>query len=52
LPDPDDEPFLSVAAAAAAVLISGNLRHFPVRVRAEVTVLSPRAFVDGMRGGG
>lgn len=49
LPDPDDEPFLAAAAAAAAPLITGNLRHFPKRVRRGVEVLSPRAFVDRLR---
>jgi putative PIN family toxin of toxin-antitoxin system len=49
LPDPDDEPFLSVAAASASVLVTGNLRHFPVRVRGDVTVLSPRELVDRLR---
>jgi putative PIN family toxin of toxin-antitoxin system len=44
LPDPDDEPFLSVSAAAGAILITGNLRHFPARARGEVRVLSPREF--------
>lgn len=29
LPDPDDEPFLEVARAAGAILVTGNKRHFP-----------------------
>ena len=49
LPDPDDEPFLAVAAASASVLVTGNLRHFPVRVRGDVTVLSPRELMDRLK---
>jgi predicted nucleic acid-binding protein len=46
LPDPDDAPFLSVAAASASALVTGNLRRFPTRVRGDVVVLSPREFVE------
>ncbi|MDP6116974.1 MAG: putative toxin-antitoxin system toxin component, PIN family [Planctomycetota bacterium] len=47
LPDPDDEPFLEVACGTAAeCLVTGNLKHFPVRRRQGMTVLSPREFVD------
>jgi len=49
LPDPDDEPFLACAKAAAATLVTGNLRHFPKDRRAGVTVLSPRQFLDSLR---
>jgi uncharacterized protein len=49
LPDPDDEPFLAVAAALGCSLVTGNLRHFPAKARGGVTVLSPRQFVDGLR---
>jgi putative PIN family toxin of toxin-antitoxin system len=49
LPDRDDEPFLAVAAASASVLVTGNLRHFPLRVRGDGTVLSPRELVDRLR---
>jgi len=31
LPDPNDAPFLAVAAATGSTLVTGNLRHFPVR---------------------
>ena len=51
LPDRDDEPFLAVAQASASVLVTGNLRHFPPRVRSGVTVLSPREFVDHLKPG-
>jgi len=50
LPDPDDEPFLATAAAAECVLVTGITRHFPRSVRQGVLVLSPREFVDGLRG--
>jgi putative PIN family toxin of toxin-antitoxin system len=49
LPDADDEPFLAVAAATASVLITGNLRHFPVRARQGVAVLTPREFLDRVK---
>jgi len=49
LPDPDDAPFLSVAAASASVLVTGNLRHFPAQVRGDVVVLSPREFVERIK---
>lgn len=46
LPDLDDLPFLEVAAAAGALLVTGNKRHFPARERHGVRVLSPREFLD------
>lgn len=49
LPDADDEPFLAVALATDATLVTGNLRHFPMRSRAGVLVQSPREFVDDLR---
>ena len=49
LPDPMDVPFLEVAAAAGAILVTGNIRHYPSRSRAEVTVLTPREFLDLIR---
>jgi putative PIN family toxin of toxin-antitoxin system len=49
LPDPTDEPFLEVAAAARAVLVTGNLRHFPAGKRFGVDVLSPRQLLDRLR---
>ena len=49
LPDEDDRAFLEVAKAARAVLVTGNIRHFPARARAGVTVLSPREFLDLLR---
>lgn len=49
LPDPEDEPFLAVAAATGSVLVTGNLRHFPSRRRGGVTVRTPRELVDEIR---
>lgn len=49
LPDPSDEPFLEVAIAAAVGLVTGNLRHFPSRLRAGVRVVSPREFLEMLR---
>ena len=49
-PDPDDEPFLEVAAACGAdCLVTGNLAHFPAQTRAGVTVLAPTQFIDCLR---
>ena len=46
LPHPRDLPFLEVANQAGAVLVTGNLRHFPAKARAGVTVVGPRQFLD------
>jgi uncharacterized protein len=46
LPDPDDAPFLAVAAWVGCPLVTGNLRHFPAKARGEVVVLNPRRLVD------
>jgi putative PIN family toxin of toxin-antitoxin system len=49
LPDADDAMFLEVAkAAAAACLVTGNLRHFPARARRGVTVVTPARFIAGL----
>jgi putative PIN family toxin of toxin-antitoxin system len=45
LPDPDDLPFLEVAAEAGAVLVTGNRRHFPADACGDVTVLTPAEFL-------
>ena len=49
LPDPDDLPFLEVASAAGALLVTGNARHYPKRVRAGVVVLSPADLLELFR---
>ena len=51
LADPDDAPFLAVAAASGSVVVTGNLRHFPLRCRRGVHVMTPRQFVDLLAGG-
>lgn len=49
LPDPDDEPFLAVATATAAVLVTGNLRHYPAAAIGDVVVQTPRQFINAIR---
>lgn len=50
LTDGSDEPFLEVAVASRAdFLVTGNLRHFPARLRHGVAVVSPRTFLDALR---
>jgi uncharacterized protein len=49
VPDPEDEPFLAVAGATGSVLVTGNLRHFPRRLRRGVEVRSPRQLFDELR---
>jgi uncharacterized protein len=46
LPDPDDEPFLEIALSGAAILVTGNIKHYPADARHGVEVLSPRSFID------
>ena len=46
LPDGDDLPFLEVASAASAILVTGNLRHFPEALCSPVTVMAPAALLD------
>lgn len=41
LPDPDDAVFLEVALATSKVLVTGNTKHFPLKLRGGVTVLTP-----------
>jgi putative PIN family toxin of toxin-antitoxin system len=44
-PDPKDMPFLALAHSAGALLVTGNLRHFPEEIREGVTVLSPADYL-------
>jgi putative PIN family toxin of toxin-antitoxin system len=48
LPDPDDESFLAVAAAAGCSLVTGNARHYP-ESRQGVCVVTPAAFAEACR---
>jgi len=45
LPDRDDAPFLSIAYAARACLVTGNIKHFPEGAREGVEVLTPAAYL-------
>jgi putative PIN family toxin of toxin-antitoxin system len=49
LPDEDDRPFLEVAAAGGAALVTGNVRHYPKQACRNVTVLRPREVLDLLR---
>lgn len=47
LPDPDDEVFLEVALSGRAqYLVTGNLKHFPMKEREGINVVSPRYFLE------
>jgi putative PIN family toxin of toxin-antitoxin system len=46
LPDPDDAPFLEVALASGAALITGNLRHYPEEGRQGAVVMGPSQFLQ------
>lgn len=50
-PDPKDAPFLALAHASGAWLITGNLKHFPEDVRGGVRVLSPADYLGHLAGG-
>jgi putative PIN family toxin of toxin-antitoxin system len=49
-PDPTDAPFLALAHASGAWLVTGNLRHFPESVRYGVNVLSPADYLAHLIG--
>ena len=49
LADKDDEPFLEVALAGDAPLITGNLKHYPKRKCQDVLVEAPADFLKRMR---
>lgn len=51
LPDPDDEPFLEVALAGEAHLVTGNLKHYPSGARLGAKVVTPRGFIEMCRAG-
>ena len=50
-PDPKDTPFIALAHAAGAWLVTGNLKHFPEPVRGGVTVISPADYLAHLVGG-
>jgi len=46
LPDLSDEPFLEIALGGkVSCLISGNLKHYPVKSRKKMPVISPADFI-------
>ena len=50
LPDPDDNQFLEVSVSANVdYLVTGNLKHFPNKLRCGIKVLSPREFVGVLK---
>ena len=49
LPDESDLPFLEVAVAAEAVLVTGNARHFPAKACKGTRVVSPAEFLELLR---
>jgi predicted nucleic acid-binding protein len=51
LPDAKDAPFLALAHAAGALLVTGNLKHFPESARNGVVVLSPADYLARLTGG-
>jgi predicted nucleic acid-binding protein len=44
-PDPKDTPFLALAHASGAWLVTGNSKHFPEPVRRGVRVISPGEYL-------
>lgn len=44
-PDADDLVFLALAKAAGAVLVTGNQAHFPLEIRDDVKVMTPREYL-------
>ncbi len=49
-PDPKDIPFIVLAYAAGAWLVTGNTKHFPESIRNGVTVLSPADYLAHLLG--
>lgn len=52
IPDPKNAPFLALAHATGAWLVTGNPKHFPEKSRAGVTVLSPADYLAHLLAGG
>ena len=50
IPDLKDMPFLALAHAAGAWLVTGNLKHFPESIRHGVNVLSPVEYLAHLSG--
>lgn len=52
MPDPKDAPFLALAKAAGAWLVTGNLQHFPKAARRGVVVVSPGEYLERLEAQG
>jgi putative PIN family toxin of toxin-antitoxin system len=50
-PDPNDAPFLTLAGASGAWLVTGNLKHFPENTRGGVRVITPSEYLAHLEGG-
>ncbi len=47
LPDPNDEPFLEIALAGKTqCLVTGNSKHYPLKKREGMQVVSPKEFLE------
>lgn len=44
--DPNDLPFLALAAQSGAWLVTGNLKHYPAEIRGKAVALSPAAYLS------
>ncbi|MHB8425912.1 MAG: putative toxin-antitoxin system toxin component, PIN family [Gammaproteobacteria bacterium] len=49
MPDQDDEVFIATAHALGAILVTGNIAHYPQPSRADVPVMTSREFIDLLR---
>ena len=49
-PDPKDAPFLALAHASGAWLVTGNLKHFPESALGGVRVISPADYLAHLTG--
>lgn len=49
-PDPKGTPFIALAHAAGAWLVTGNLKHFPKAIRNGVTVVPPADYLATLAG--
>ena len=49
LPDPDDGIFLAAAMGLNVPIVTGNLKHFPQKASGHIRILTPAAFLTGIR---
>ena len=49
LPDADDLPFVEVAGAGQAILVTGNRRHFPKAAIGSIVVASPNECLKALQ---